>query len=467
MPFISDNFLLQSEAAKTLYHDFAKDLPIIDYHNHLSPQQINQNHQFDNITELWLNGDHYKWRAMRTNGVDESYCTGSKSNEEKFLKWAETMPYTLRNPLFHWSHLELSRYFGIDDLLTSANAREVYEKCNATLANPEMSVQNLLQNMKVEVVCTTDDPTDSLEHHISFSEKSNQTYEGKLLPTFRPDKFIMISAATFLPQVKKLEEIIGFEINDFNSLLKALKQRIDFFHEAGGRLSDHGLETIYSANFTIEQADKTLKKAINGDPLSAQEALIYQSAVLHELSKYYHKLDWTQQFHLGALRNNNPRAFRNLGPDTGWDSIGDWSHAQNISRFLGKLDDTDQLAKTILYNNNPTDNAILASMVGNFNDGSKAGKIQFGSGWWFMDQKDGMEQQMNMLSNIGLISQFVGMLTDSRSFLSFPRHEYFRRILCNLFGEDIKNGELPNDLEWTGKIIQDICYFNAKKYFGF
>lgn len=467
MTFISDNFLLQSEAAKSLYHDFAKQMPIIDYHNHLSPQQINQNHRFNNITDLWLNGDHYKWRAMRTNGVDESYCTGNKSNEEKFLKWAATVPFTVRNPLYHWSHLELSRYFGINDLLTSANAQEVYEQCNAALESPEMSVQHLLQKMKVEVVCTTDDPTDSLEHHTEFSKKPNQAFTGNLLPTFRPDKFVMISAETFLPQIEKLEGIVGYEITDFETLLNALNQRIDFFHEAGGRLSDHGLETLYSADFTLEQADKTLKKVISKEKITAEEALIFQSAVLHELAKKYHELGWTQQFHLGALRNNNPRAFRNLGPDTGWDSIGDWSHAQNISRFMGKLDDTDQLAKTILYNNNPVDNAVLASMIGNFNDGSIAGKVQFGSGWWFMDQKRGMEDQLNMLSDIGLISRFVGMLTDSRSFLSFPRHEYFRRILCNLFGEDIKNGELPNDLEWSGKIIQDICYNNANRYFGF
>ncbi|MDP5121193.1 MAG: glucuronate isomerase [Spirosomaceae bacterium] len=467
MAFISDNFLLQSEAAKTLYHDFAKAMPIIDYHNHLSPQQINQNHTFENITELWLNGDHYKWRAMRANGVDESYCTGNKSDEEKFLKWAETVPFTVRNPLFHWSHLELSRYFGIEDLLTSANAKQVYEQCNAALKSPEMSVQHLLQKMKVEVVCTTDDPTDSLEHHVEFGKKTNQAYTGKLLPTFRPDKFIMISAESFLPQIEKLKNIVGFEIPDFETLLIALNNRINFFHESGGRLSDHGLETIYAADFTIEQADKIFKKAISREVLTAHEALLFQSAILHELAKIYHKLGWTQQFHLGALRNNNPRAFRNLGPDTGWDSIGDWSHAQNISRFMGKLDNTDQLAKTILYNNNPTDNAVLAAMIGNFNDGSIAGKVQFGSGWWFMDQKRGMEEQINMLSDIGLISRFVGMLTDSRSFLSFTRHEYFRRILCNLFGEDIKNGELPNDIEWSGKIIQDICYNNANKYFGF
>lgn len=467
MPFISDNFLLQSEAAKSLYHDFAKDLPIIDYHNHLSPEQINQDHQFKNITELWLNGDHYKWRAMRANGVNEAYCTGGKNNKEKFLKWADTVPYTLRNPLFHWTHLELSRYFGIEDLLSPKNALEIYDKCNLALEHPEMSVQHLLQKMKVEVVCTTDDPTDNLQHHAAFAVKADQPYSGKLLPTFRPDKFIMISAEAFIPQIEKLEEIVNFKITDFGTLLKALKSRIDFFHKVGGRLADHGLETVYAIDFTIEQADRALKKALSRENLTAKEALIFQSALLYELSKIYHALNWTQQFHLGALRNNNPRAFKELGPDTGFDSIGDWSHAQNISRFLGKLDSTDQLAKTILYNLNPSDNAMIAAMIGNFNDGSIAGKVQFGSGWWFLDQKRGMEDQMNTLSNMGLISRFVGMLTDSRSFLSFPRHEYFRRILCNLFGEDIKNGELPNNLQWTGKIIQDICYYNAKEYFGF
>lgn len=467
MSFISDNFLLQSEAAKSLYHDFAKDCPIIDYHNHLSPQLINENHRFENITTLWLDGDHYKWRAMRANGVDESYCTGNKSNEEKFFKWAETIPYTLRNPLFHWSQLELKRYFGIDELLTPKNSKSIYDRCNDMLRSDTISVQHLLQKMKVEVVCTTDDPTDDLNHHQAFASKAAQAYTGKLLPTFRPDKFIMIAAATFLPQIQKLESIVGYTINDMSSFLKALKDRISYFHSAGGRLADHGLETIYAVDFTLENAETVFQKVIASESFTEQEALVFQSAVLHELGKMYHEFGWTQQFHIGALRNNNPRAFRNLGPDTGWDSIGDWSHAQNISRFLGKLDDSNQLAKTILYNLNPADNAMLAAMIGNFNDGSVAGKIQFGSGWWFLDQKRGMEDQMNSLSEIGLISRFVGMLTDSRSFLSFPRHEYFRRVLCNLFGEDIKNGELPNDLVWTGKIIQDICYNNAKGYFGF
>ncbi len=467
MAFITDNFLLQSEIAKTLYHDFAKNLPIIDYHNHLSPQLINEDYCFENITELWLNGDHYKWRAMRTNGVDESYCTGNRSNEEKFLKWAETLPYTLRNPLFHWSHLELKRYFSIDELLVPKNANVIYNQCNDLLKSKQMSVQHLLQNMRIEVVCTTDDPTDDLSHHLAFTQKEQQTYTGKLLPTFRPDKFIMIAAGTFLPFLHKLQHIVGFEINDFATLTNALRNRIAYFHAAGGRLADHGLETLYAADFTLEAADKTLKKAISKESFTAKDAEIFQSALLYELGKLYHEFGWTQQFHLGALRNNNLRAFRELGSDTGWDSIGDWSHAQNIGRFLGKLDDSNQLAKTILYNLNPADNAILASMIGNFNDGSVAGKIQFGSGWWFLDQKRGMEDQMNTLSEIGLISRFVGMLTDSRSFLSFPRHEYFRRILCNLFAEDIKNGELPHDIAWTGKIIQDICYNNAKEYFGF
>ena len=333
MSFINDNFLLQSEAAKSLYHDFAKKMPIIDYHNHLSPKLINEDYQFTNITELWLEGDHYKWRAMRTNGVDESYCSGNKNNEDKFHKWAETLPYTVRNPLFHWSQLELKRYFGIDELLTPKNAATIYERCNEALRNGHLSVQNLLQRMNVEVVCTTDDPTDDLTHHKEFGEKTDQVYSGKLLPTFRPDKFILISADTFLPQLKKLETVVGFVISDLDSLLKALRQRVEFFHLIGGRLSDHGLETVYSAQFTLEEADASLKKAISEERLTEKEALVFQSAVLHELGKMYHEMGWTQQFHVGALRNNNLRAFRELGPDTGWDSIGDWLHAQNISRY--------------------------------------------------------------------------------------------------------------------------------------
>lgn len=463
--FLDENFILQTPAAQTLYHEFAKQMPIIDYHNHLPPNQILDDTVFQNITQVWLYGDHYKWRAMRTNGINEAYCTGDKSDYEKFEKWAETVPYTMRNPLFHWTHLELQRYFGVTKVLNAETAKEIYDECTAKVSTSAYSVRNLLKMMNVETVCTTDDPVDSLEFHIAYNQ-SKKADDVKMFPAFRPDKFILIENTNFPTFIEKLGAVVGYEINDYDALKKALRQRADFFHSVGGRLSDHGLEEIYAEDFTEEAADRAFKKAIQRVSLSEQEALVFKSAILHFLGTMYAELGWTQQFHLGALRNNNKRAMRLLGPDTGWDSIGDWSQAKALSKYLGKLDEYDQLAKTILYNLNPADNEIIATMIGNFNDGSVAGKVQFGSGWWFLDQKDGMERQINALSNMGLLSRFVGMLTDSRSFLSFPRHEYFRRILCNIYGNDITNGELPADFELIGKTIQDICYNNAKGYFG-
>lgn len=463
--FLNEDFLLSNPTAVYLYHTFAKDMPIIDYHNHLPPQQIATNHQFENLTQVWLYGDHYKWRAMRANGVAEDFCTGAKSDWEKFEKWAHTVPYTLRNPLYHWTHLELQRYFGISELLQPKSAMSIYQNCSEQLHAPTHSTQGLLKQMNVRVVCTTDDPIDTLEHHISYKKQGNT--DLKMLPTFRPDKFILIQSPLFHSSIEKLGELTGSTIQDFSNLMQALRQRALLFQSLGCKLADHGLEFIYAADFSLEEADIVFKKVANRQLITTKEAHVFQSAILHELGVMYSELGWTQQFHLGALRNNNIRAMRELGPDTGWDSIGDWSQAQNLARFLGKLDDKNQLAKTIIYNLNPADNEVIATMIGNFNDGSMAGKIQFGSGWWFLDQKDGMEKQMNALSNMGLISQFIGMLTDSRSFLSFPRHEYFRRILCNMFGKDIENGELPHDLEWTGQIIQQICYHNAKNYFNF
>lgn len=463
-PFLDEDFLLQTKTARTLYHEFAKDMPIIDYHNHLPPDQILSDKVFKNITEIWLYGDHYKWRAMRTNGINEKYCTGDASDYEKFEKWAETVPYTMRNPLYHWTHLELQRYFDIKETLSPATAKKIYDISSEKINSPEFSVRNLLNKMNVKVVCTTDDPLDSLEYHQQLREAGD--YDVKVLPAFRPDKFILIDNPNFPTYIQKLGAIVNFEIQSFEDLLKALRQRADFFASQGGQISDHGLEQIYAADFTPETADSAFKNAISGKTLSETEAVVFKSAILHELGKMYAELGWTQQFHLGALRNNNKRAMRVLGPDTGWDSIGDWSQAAALSKFLGKLDEYDQLAKTIIYNLNPRDNELIATMVGNFNDGSMAGKIQFGSGWWFLDQKDGMEKQINALSNMGLLSRFVGMLTDSRSFLSFPRHEYFRRILCNIYGNDIENGELPNDIPWIGETIQNICYNNAKNYFG-
>jgi len=464
--FIDENFLLRSETARILYHEYAKEMPIIDYHCHLPPDQIAQDKQFENLTQIWLYGDHYKWRAMRANGINEKYCTGNASDWEKFEQWAATVPYTMRNPLYHWTHLELLRYFDIDILLNKDTAREIYDECSAKLKQKDFSVRSLLKRMNVKVICTTDDPTDSLEYHQIIRDSD---LDIKILPTFRPDKAMLLidSPAEFQQYLNKLFEVAGVSNGStYEDLLSALKNRHDFFAEMGGRLSDHGLEHIY-ASFDETDARTALAETLSGKTSSAELRTAFKSVLLYDLAKMDHSKDWAQQFHLGALRNNNSRMLSTLGPDTGWDSIGDYSQAEALSKFLNKLDSTDQLAKTVLYNLNPGDNEVLATMTGNFNDGTVPGKMQFGSGWWFLDQKDGMEKQMNALSNIGLLSRFVGMLTDSRSFLSYPRHEYFRRILCNLIGNDVENGELPKDIPWLGKLVQDISYNNAKNYFGF
>ncbi|GAB3178241.1 glucuronate isomerase [Telluribacter humicola] len=464
--FVTEDFLLRTETARHLYHQYAKNMPIIDYHCHLSPEQIAEDTQFENLTQVWLYGDHYKWRAMRTNGVNERYCTGDASDWEKFEKWAETVPYTMRNPLYHWTHLELLRYFDIDVLLNKDTARDIYEECSAKLKLPEYSVRNLLRRMNVKVVCTTDDPVDALQAH---QQLRNEEFDIQVLPTFRPDKSMLLidQPKAFVDYVTKLSVATGQEIGSLNEYLQALRSRHAYFASMGCRLSDHGLEQVYAADFDEATVAATFAKVLAGDVPTPTESLMFKSAMLYWLAQWDAAAGWTQQYHLGALRNNNSRMMRQLGPDTGWDSIGDFSQAQALTRFLDRLDSSDELAKTILYNLNPSDNEIIATMIGNFNDGSVAGKIQFGSGWWFLDQKDGMERQMNALSNMGLLSRFVGMLTDSRSFLSYPRHEYFRRILCNLIGNDVENGELPNDLPWLGKLVQDISYNNAKNYFGF
>ena len=462
--FINDNFLLENKYAEELYHNYSKNQPIIDYHNHLSPQHIAENTIFDNITKVWINGDHYKWRAMRTLGVNEQFITGNGSDKDKFLNWGKTVPYTMRNPLYHWTHLELARYFDIYDLLNEKSAESIYEQASAKVNSAEFSTQNLLKKVNAKLVCTTEDPIDNLEYHKQLAKSD---FTVKVSTAFRPDKAILISYDGYNEYVDTLGEVAGISITTYADLCSALRNRIEYFNANGSKLSDHGLEHIYFENFTENEINSIFKKKRENAALTNEEALKFQSAILLFLSETYHEFGWVQQFHLGALRNNNARMHRILGPDTGWDSIGDFSQAQKLSAFLNALDSKDKLTKTIIYNLNPADNEVMATMIGNFNDGSVKGKVQFGSGWWFLDQKDGMTKQLNALSNMGLISCFVGMLTDSRSFLSFPRHEYFRRILCNLLGDEIKRGELPNDMEWIGKMVADISYNNAKEYFNF
>lgn len=463
--FINDDFLLHNEYAKRLYHDHVKELPIIDYHNHLPPQDIAEDRVFENITQVWLAGDHYKWRAMRALGVNEKYITGNSSDKEKFVKWAESVPYTVRNPLYHWTPLELKRYFDIDELLSLDNAESVYEKTASMLQENSHSTVGLLKQSKVESLCTTDDPIDSLEYHEAIRKNPVGV---KVLPAFRPDKIYAVeNAKDYLTYLEKLETATDNGINSYDDLLNALENRIDYFHERGGRLADHGLEQLYVFDENAQNIESIFKKLKDGKELSQEEVHYFKMKTLLFLGRTYAKKGWVQQFHLGALRNNNKRLLGSLGPDTGFDSIGDFSQARALSAFLNTLDSTNELPKTILYNLNPADNEVMATMAGNFNDGTTRGKVQYGSAWWYMDQKQGMEAQLNTLSNLGILSTFVGMLTDSRSFLSFPRHEYFRRVLCNLIGKDVANGELPMDEKWLAKVAADICYHNAKGYFDF
>ncbi|MBI3138344.1 MAG: glucuronate isomerase [Sphingobacteriales bacterium] len=462
--FLDENFLLQSKTAQRLYHEFAREMPIIDYHCHLPPAQIASDHQFKTLTEAWLYGDHYKWRAMRANGIDESYSTGNKSDYAKFEKWAETLPCTLRNPLYHWTHLELQRYFNITKILNPGTAKEIYEETTALLQTPAYSVRNLLRRMNVKVICTTDDPADDLSFHRQMTEEE---LDIKVLPAFRPDNAMQVdNAATFNAYISRLESASGMSVSSYSSYLDVLKQRHDFFASMNCTVSDHGLEQIYAEDYTEAEIEKTFLKIRAGQDLSATENLKLKSALLYQFAVWDFEKGWVQQYHLGALRNNNSRLLKLAGADTGCDSIGDFIQARALSKFLDRLDSGNQLTKTILYNLNPSYNELIATMAGNFNDGTIKGKIQYGSAWWFLDQKDGMVRQINALSNMGLLSRFVGMITDSRSFLSYPRHEYFRRILCNLFGEEIENGELPDDINWTGSVIRDICFNNAKNYFN-
>jgi glucuronate isomerase len=462
--FLNDNFLLSTNTAAVLYHDYAKKMPVLDYHCHLSPELIANDTVFDTITQAWLSGDHYKWRAMRTNGVAEEFCTGNKTDWEKFQQWSATVPYTYRNPLYHWTHLELQRYFGIKDILNEQSALAIYDACNQQLNSTGFSTRQLLKKMNVELVCTTDDPTDDLRFH----QKIKQDDPGfMVLPAFRPDKAMQVNdPAAFLQYAEKLAEVSSITISSFDDYLYALQNRHDYFAANGCRLSDHGLEEIYADDFTGTEINSLFKKILGGKNLDNTEQRKLKSALLIHFAEWDNEKGWVQQFHLGALRNNNSRQMAALGADTGWDSIGDFNQGPSLTKFLNKLDATQKLSKTILYNLNPADNALMATMIGNFNDGSVAGKIQWGSAWWFLDQKDGIINHLNCLSNCSLLSRFIGMLTDSRSFLSFPRHEYFRRLLCGLIGSDIENGELPGDIRWAGKMVEDICYYNNLNYFG-
>jgi len=465
--FINEDFLLQDDAARKLYHDHSAGLPIIDYHCHLNPEYIANDRRFDNLGQLWLEGDHYKWRAMRANGISEKYCTGKETTDrEKFAKWADTVPFTMRNPLYAWTHLELKRVFGVDKILNPATAPEIYEECTALLQEPGFSARGLMKKFRVEVVCTTDDPVDDLKHHKRLRDEG---FEIKVLPTWRPDKAMAVEdPEKFRNYIKQLSEVSGTEVKNFNSLIEALRKRHLYFSESGCRLSDHGIEQFYADDYTPAEAEIIFKKVISGNILSETDISKFKSAMLHELALMDWEKGWTQQFHYGAIRNNNSRFMNLLGPDAGFDSIGDFTVAKNLSRFLDRLDMNGKLAKTILYNLNPGDNELVATMAGNFQDGTVPGKIQFGSGWWFLDQETGIINQLNSLSLLGLLSRFVGMLTDSRSFVSYPRHEYFRRVLCNLLGEDLAKGKLPSsEMAFIGKMVEDISYYNAKNYFGF
>ena len=445
--FNDKNFVLDNEVAQDLFHNHASKMPIIDYHCHLIPEMVANDHRFKSITELWLGGDHYKWRAMRTNGVDEKYCTGKDTTDwEKFEKWAETVPYTLRNPLYHWTHLELKTAFGIDKLLSPKTAREIFDECNEKLQQPEVSARGLMKHYHVECVCTTDDPI--------------------MIPAWRPDKAMNIEAPEFADYVRQLEQVSGISITKFADMVDALKKRHDFFAQHGCKLSDHGIEEFYDEEYTESQIETIFEKAMRGQQLSTLETRQYKHCFLTIMAEMDADSDWTQQFHYGAIRNNNTKMFNLLGADTGFDSIGEFNTAKAMSKFLNKLNMEGKLTRTILYTLNPCANEVIATMLGNF-QGGEPGKIQFGSGWWFNDQKDGMERQMNALSVLGLLSRFVGMLTDSRSFLSYPRHEYFRRILCNMLGNDVEKGLLPDDRELLGKMVEDISYNNARRYFKF
>lgn len=463
-PFVHDDFLLGNRTAIRLYHEYSENQPIIDFHCHLSPAMISGDVNFGDLGQAWLDGDHYKWRAMRTNGISERYCTGDATAREKFMKWAETVPATIGNPLYHWTHLELARYFGIHDLLSPSTAHSIYEGASALLQTKEFSIRSLLKRMNVEVICTTDDPSDTLEHHRALKRFA----DIMILPTFRPDGVIKTAdPESFRAYIRKLGESAGREIRDFDTLVEVLDERHQFFHDHGGRLSDHGMDRFYYASCTAREADNIFGRLLTGGQVSAEEAEKYRCAIMLELCRMNHKRGWTQQFHVGALRNNSSRMFRLMGPDTGWDSIGPPQDAFRMSAFLNNLDNSDQLTRTILYNLNPADNEMMITMAGNFNDGTSPVKVQYGAAWWFLDQKPGMEKHLSDLGALGLLTRFVGMVTDSRSFLSYPRHEYFRRLVCNHIGEEIERGLIPDEDELVRPLIEGISYRNALEYFRF
>ena len=465
--YINEDFLLQNDIARELYHEHSAAMPIIDYHCHLSPEYIASDRRFDDLGQLWLEGDHYKWRAMRTNGIDEKFITGKETSfREKYDRWSETVPFTMRNPLYAWTHLELKRVFGVSKILKPSTAAEIWEECTALLQQPGYSARGLMKKFNVETVCTTDDPVDTLEHHKALKKEG---FEIKVLPAWRPDKAMAVDdPGKYIQYINKLSEVSGTEIKSFSTLIEALRKRHDYFADTGCRLSDHGIEQFYASDYTEKDLDNILEKVFSGASPYPDEVSMFKSAMLYEMAVMDWEKGWTQQFHYGAIRNNNSRMFSILGPDTGYDSIGDFTVALTLSRFLDRIASDGKLTKTILYNLNPGDNELIATMTGNFQDGTVPGKLQFGAGWWFLDQETGMTNQLNTLSLMGLLSRFVGMLTDSRSFVSYPRHEYFRRILCNMLGEDVEKGKIPlSEISTVRKMVEDISYYNARDYFSF
>ncbi|MDI6400632.1 glucuronate isomerase [Balneolaceae bacterium ANBcel3] len=465
-PFIHDDFLLQSDTAKKLYHEYARELPIIDFHNHLSPKEVCENTMYENITHVWLQGDHYKWRAMRAAGVEEDFITGKASDKDKFLAWAKTVPLTLKNPLYHWTHLELKRYFGIDERLSEENAEKIWDQTCEMLRSPEFSSRELLKKQSVELIGTTDDAADSLEYHEKYRKENSDSTTPVMLPTFRPDKAMAVEdSASFGRYVRMISEMSGVAITDYPSYVKALKQRHDMFSSLGCRASDHGMEELYAEKVDEEQLNRLFRKVQEGNELTADEVAVLKSGLMYAFAAMDAEKDMVFQMHLGAIRNTNSRAFREIGADIGCDSIGDAPVARPLARFLDQMESKGALPRTILYNLNPADNAVIATMAGNFMGHGIPGRIQYGPAWWFHDQKEGMEEQLQTLSNMGLLSHFVGMVTDSRSFLSFPRHEYYRRILCNMLGSDVESGILPADEPLIGSLVQRLCYYNAKAYF--